>query len=319
MQDKKIARINLLADIAEAVLVEGLTQQQAAERFGLSRPSISRLLTEAREEGIVHIEIRRMHAENEEVARRLMQRFGPATVYVAGVTAQDGRQAQQSYFRYAAERVEALLEPGDLVGITLGTTLGGLVDRLAESGLHGISLVQLCGSIGAADDFLDSHALVARLSQALHASCLYLHAPYAVESREMRDMLNHNPSNALCIEQGRKVGVALVGLGMVGARQSSLHRGGHVSSQTIAAFGKAGAVGDVAGFYVDALGRPVDTGKAGFWRTGIGFEDFARIPRRVGFAFGASKAPIIAAALRGRLITHLVTDQELARQVLDMA
>ena len=45
----------LLYRIAQAYYVDGLTQKQIANRFGLSRPKVSRLLRKGRDNGIISI------------------------------------------------------------------------------------------------------------------------------------------------------------------------------------------------------------------------------------------------------------------------
>ena len=59
--DKKVARhySNLLADVAEMYYLEDKNQSEIAESVGVTRSMISRMLTEARENGIVEIRIQR--------------------------------------------------------------------------------------------------------------------------------------------------------------------------------------------------------------------------------------------------------------------
>ena len=47
-----------LVNVARLYYEQGLTQDQVAKRIGVSRPLLSKMLTRAREAGIVHIEIR---------------------------------------------------------------------------------------------------------------------------------------------------------------------------------------------------------------------------------------------------------------------
>lgn len=309
-------KLNFLADVAEAVLVEGLTQQEAAERFDLSRPSISRLLAEAREEGIVQIEILRRLSENSELANRIVQQFGIDKAHVANVGKIRNIGTNDQFVRFAADRIATLFAPGVLVGVTLGTTLGFIIHRLAKLQTQQITVVQLCGSIGAGNPLLDSHALVSHLAHSYGANCLHLHAPYAVESEQVRDSLNRNVSNKLCLDYARKVEIALVGMGTIALPQSSLQLGGHVDEMTVQAFQRNGAVGDVSGYYIDRNGDSVELENSHFWRTGLTSADFRKIPRRIGIATGVHKAGIIAASLAGGWITELATDQETAEQVL---
>ncbi|HEY0121327.1 MAG TPA: sugar-binding domain-containing protein [Rhizobium sp.] len=314
MDDDRIAKLNFLADVAEALLVEGLTQQEAATRFNLSRPSISRLLNEAREQGLVKVEIKRIASEYIDLASEISERYAIARVHVAGIANSD---ISDHFAHYSAERVAEYLKAGTVLGITLGTTLGKLIYQLARMDPKQISVVQLCGSVGTGSPMLDSHSLVAHLAQAYGANSLHLHAPYAVETAEMRDMLNDHPANRLCLELGRKADVALVGVGTITPRFSSLHLGGHQSTTVMQSFQDAGAVGDVAGFFFDHNGQPLRVDRSKFWKTGLDVDEFMGIPHRIGVAASPHKASAIIASLKGGWINEIITDRETAEAILN--
>ena len=61
-----------LAQIAEMYYISKLTQQQIAARTGYSRSMISRLLSEAEQEGVVEITINYPHQRNIELEHQLI-------------------------------------------------------------------------------------------------------------------------------------------------------------------------------------------------------------------------------------------------------
>ena len=308
-------KLSFLADVAEAVLVEGLTQQQAAERFDLSRPSISRLLSEARDAGLVIVEVRRVVQESDDLALRLTEKFEMRAVNVSSLSAR-AENGDRAFVTFASNKVLDRLKPDCMLGLTLGKTIGNVIHEMALSEPRQISVVQLCGSLGHGNALLDSHALTSALARSFGATCIHMHAPYAVETRKLRDALNENPANRLCLEQGRNCNVALVGIGELDDPSSSLVTGGHVSMEAAQYFKNAKAIGDVGGYYISADGSTVTAPESGFWRTGIDCKDFKKIETRIGVAIGSRKAVAIQAAMRGNWITHLVTDHETALALL---
>src|SRR5699024_2776830 len=62
--------------IAKLYYYGNLSQEQIAKLMGLSRPKVSRLLTEARELNIVQISVRDPNLSYEEQEEKLKQRFG---------------------------------------------------------------------------------------------------------------------------------------------------------------------------------------------------------------------------------------------------
>jgi DNA-binding transcriptional regulator LsrR (DeoR family) len=309
-------RIQFLADLAEAFYLDELTQMEVADRFQLARPTVSRLLAEARQKGVIEFKINRAFQRDTTIAQRIVEAFGVGRVDVVVLPERKTEKPYQAFGRFAAEVVHGLLAPQSVFGITLGRAVAATVDGLSLLSPLPIKVVQLCGSVGADDPTLDAHAIVRKLAQAYGCEGAHLFAPFIVETAEVRDSLRKNPTNRNCLDLARKADLALVGIGSVDTIHSALYRGGHVSEAEIRRLQQRGAIGDVGGFSIDAEGQVVDEGGA-FFISGIALADFLRIGRRVATATGAQKAAQIAAALRGRMVTHLITDQATARALLE--
>lgn len=312
----EIERLQYLADIAEAVYVEGLTQMEVADRFSLARPTVSRLIAEARQKGIVEFRIHRVFQTVADLENRIREVYGIGAADVVVLPERDRVLGDRAFGRFAAKSLHSLLGPDSVLGVTLGTTVSTTIDALCNLDPLSIKVVQLCGSVGADDPALDAHVIVEKLSRAFGCEGVYFHAPFLVESKEVRDSLRRNPTNRLCIELGRKATVALVGIGSMDTVHSSLYRGGHVPEDQIVRMQKRGAIGDVGGFNIDAEGRHVaDAGS--FWASGTDFGEFLGIPVRVAVASGVHKVRQIDAALRGGLINHLITDRATATALFE--
>ena len=68
-------RINKLADVAELYFIDGLTQAKIAQKVGVTRSMVSRMLTEARDEGIVSIKIERKFKYADDLQEKLTKAF----------------------------------------------------------------------------------------------------------------------------------------------------------------------------------------------------------------------------------------------------
>ena len=65
-----------LVEIARLYYEKDFTQAEIAKAVGVSRPVVSRLLSEARQRGIVRIEVRSPLDEDHELLGELMRTFG---------------------------------------------------------------------------------------------------------------------------------------------------------------------------------------------------------------------------------------------------
>ncbi len=307
-------RNNLLADIAEAFYLDGLTQKEIGEKFGFARPSISRMLAEARDSGVVSVEINRLFENDEKLAAHIAKKFDVKNIYVAVLPQQKWKDFENSFGFFAANILYDFLKPHSLLGITLGTTVASVIDGLCRLNPIPIKVVQLCGSISADSPKLDAHAIVENLSRTYGIDAIYFHAPYAVQSQEIRDYLLQNQSNQKSIEWARKTDIALVEAGILNMENSSLFHGHYITADNLNNLKNMGAIGDIGGFNINREGCFIEGGN--YWRTGIDFNDFIKIKHRVCVAIGEHKAAQIAAALKGKIITDLIIDQATAKKLL---
>ena len=125
-----------MAEVARLYYVRDLTQQQIAERLGVSRFKVLRLLEQARSEGVVRFEIDEPVPVLDDLSRALEERFGLATALVveSGVAAA------------AASLLPRLLRPRDVLGVSWGETLASLVKHLPPAEAR-VPVVQICGAI----------------------------------------------------------------------------------------------------------------------------------------------------------------------------
>jgi DNA-binding transcriptional regulator LsrR (DeoR family) len=79
-----------------------------------------------------------------------------------------------------------------------------------------------------------------------------------------------------------------------------------------------GAVGDIALHFFDGDGRAVEH-EINDRIIGLDLEQIKKIPRVIGVAGGAEKVAVIRAALRGKIIDVLVTDDQTADKLLEDA
>ena len=116
------ARRKLLYKIAMAYYEDDLTQEQIAQRFGLSRVKVSRLLRQARDEQIVRISIPPLDAKPD-LERQLEARYGLDEAVIVTPVAYDTGTLTRELGAAAAQYLLRCLQGAEIVGISWGTTL----------------------------------------------------------------------------------------------------------------------------------------------------------------------------------------------------
>ena len=308
------ARRETLVAVARMYYEHDLSQQQIAEKLDVSRSSVSNMLKLCRVLGIVEFRINDESSHAVRLARDLRIRYGLDDVVVVPGTTDPA--LDKAHVGLAAARVlRPLLRDRLRIGISWGTTLFELVRQVEPIALHGVEVLQLHGGLGSGDPAIDGFGLAQHLAEKLQGSYRIVQAPIIVRDVEVKKMFLQEPDVGRVIRDAAAVEVALFGIGSNIPEISSLVRAGYLSSEESKAALDGGAVATVCGLQIDSAGETVcsdfNDRLIGIDRTGL-----EQIPVRLGVVSGAEKEPAVRAALSGRFVTILVTDEAIARALL---
>lgn len=314
------SQAELMTKVARLSAEQGLRQAEIGRRLNLSQATVSRLLSRARDAGILRVQVVPPHGVHADVEDELQLRFGLDDVVVVD-TAPPGVDAASDLGARAAEYLQATLGgEGDIGVSSWSTTLLAAAAAMGPpypaKAQRSRAVVQLVGGHGDPQVQAQAVRLLILLAQATRGEPMSLPAPGVLGSAPARDALMADPALESIVNSWARVTVALVGIGSVDPSplvRDSGNAWGPADRQELAS---AGAVGDICFRFFDASGNPVSSA-LDERVVGISLDDFRLIPRRVGVAGGLHKVPAIRGALSGGLLTTLVTDTDTARAVLD--
>jgi deoxyribonucleoside regulator len=308
-------RTLLMARVASLYHEEGLTQEEISQRVRVSRSTVSRLLSDARELGIVEIRIRHPLARSPVLEKALKERF---SLKATRVLAEEGLEYHEMVHRLGALAAEYLhdeLYAEALLGLTWGRAVSEVVHAMRRPGNFAVHVVQLAGSVGRMGPERDGLELARRLAGVLGGRCLYMRAPIIVKTAELCQALMDDPELRETLNAGKKADFVIAGIGSVATEHSTVVEAGYLSGEELSQLADAGAVGDIASRHFDAQGKEcrVDLNDRVI---GLSLEQLRAIPRVVGVAGGAWKTQAILGALNGGLVDVLVTDRATAELAL---
>jgi DNA-binding transcriptional regulator LsrR (DeoR family) len=297
---------------ARLYFVDERPQAEIAQRLGLSQPTVSRLLRQAREEGIVHIEIRPV-AWDPALADRLQAALGVRRAVVA--PSGPAADPRATLVGPALDELAALeLGRGDVLALGWGRTVSEIVEARLPS-LAGVSIVPTVGGLDEQDRSFHANEIVRRAADRSGAIAHLLYAP-AVPSAALRRSLAGDRTIAHVLGLWDRLDAALVGIGApIAAAQG--HGPAHVRTPEAHA-ALASAAGDVSSRYVDVQGRPIPYPNEARVLA-VTREQLRRAGTVIGVAGGESKAGAIVGVARSGLIDVLVTDASAAAAALAIA
>jgi len=306
-----------LAEVAWLYYGQERTQEQIALETGLSRPTISRMLRDARDRGIVEIRVHYPFQEASALEETLRSRLDLRDCRILAATNGDGpddRDVPSRVGALAARFVQREMTDASIIGLGWGS----MVDHVVRSGYltnhRGSTVVQIQGSIGGATRDIDGAGLAGALGKELGARVHSLSAPMVVADVSVRAGLLRDQHIRHTLELGKRADVILVGIGAV-SPQSGLYRAGYLNDADLEYIRAQHAVGDVCGNYFARNGDicPLEINER---MITLNAEAIRRAPLRVGVSSGMAKALPNIGAARSGLINVLIADEDAAKAMI---
>ena len=308
----------LILQAARLYYEQNHTQDEVAHVLKTSRPMVSRLLQEARTEGIVQIKIVDPSARHSSLEKQLLAKFHLMDAIVVTAEGDSDDLARRRIGQTAAHYLERVLQNGDAVGLGWGRSLYEVVNALEPHRKARITAVPLIGGLGQIAPVFQVHELTRLVAEAFGGTWQNFYVPALVESDEIAASLLRSADGRQVTALWQGLSVALVGIGNVdlGAEMQMLFVN-YLDARAQERLRDANAVGDICVRFFDIKGKLCPDAMRGI--VGISMEQLRRTRRVIGIAGGVSKAEAILGALRGRFVNILVTDESAARRVLELA
>jgi DNA-binding transcriptional regulator LsrR (DeoR family) len=306
-----------LARAARLYYIDGLSQKEVAQSMMTTRSNVSRMLTSAKQRGVVQIRIVDAAARDVALEAQLMSEFGLSEALVARF--EPGTRAAQQAGQIGATWLAERLRDNLTLSISWGSSLQYLVGEVSVGQSLDIEVVAMVGGLSNLPTSRSGHELVRELATRLGAKFRYLNAPVILGRPEGVDAMMGEPSIDEVLEAARHSDIALVGIGAAGLGSSrAMVEQMRLSAEEQRELDAADLAGDIAARFYDFNGQPF-LGAANDRILGLTLDQLRRIPTVFGIATGRDKAPGLLGALRGGLLDVLCCDVAAARGVLDLA
>jgi DNA-binding transcriptional regulator LsrR (DeoR family) len=301
----------LAATIARRYYFDGRSKSEIASELGLSRFKVARVLDQARESGLVRIEL---HYEGEidvDLSVRLASELGVRRCLVIDTPDEDETQLRNALGRVAAGLLAEMATPEDVLGMAWSRTLMAMSSAL--SGLAPCAVVQLSGALSRPDVDESSIELVRQIAQTAGGAAYCFYAPMIVPEAETARSLRAQPELARAMERFRDLTMAMVSIGAWIPGHSTVADA--VSEEEYTIDRDRGARAEVCGVQLDENGVAMHT-PLSRRLISIPPEQLRSVPEIIAVAYGAPKAGAVRAAVRGGFVTTLVTHASLAAELL---
>lgn len=304
----------ILVKVCKMYYYESWTQEKIAEKIGVSRPMISKMLHRAREEGIIEIVIHDDDHEISTLEKEIEQLFKLKQVLVVPTKDLNKEMLSSAVGKAAAQFVLKLIKNGDRIGVSWGNTLYHMVREFPLEKKENVKIIPLVGGTGNHRNEMHSNQIAYELSKKLGVTCDTLYAPAVVETEELKNQIIQLPNIAEVLKEGEQIDLALVGIGNPFS-MSTMERSGYLNEQVLAELKAMHIVADINSRFINQDGK-VNEHPINNKVIGLGLDQLKKTKTVVGMAFGLHKIDCILAALRGRFINMLITDEATAKIIV---
>lgn len=303
--------------VGELYYLRGMALKDVAAVIGQSTATVSRMLQQARERGIVRIEVVPADTDTAGLATSLSDTLGVECL-ILPAHGTDAVSASRSLGAEAAEIVAARLPQRGVVGLAAGNTLHALVGSLPRQDRHELQLVPALGGYNAVHPHLDTNALSREAAQRLNCTARSVLAPASVESPEAREVLLSDPvireATALWDEVDTAIHSTSVPAEVVQPGFSVMET---IRNRTREELIARGMVGDVFGHLFDITGE-FDNDHWSSTLISMSLEQVRRARQRIALIAGANKAKSALGMARTGVPTVMIMDASAAIGVRDL-
>ena len=306
---------NLLAYVAELYYERGLSQQEIGSIIGSSRPTVSRLIEEAKRQGIVRIIIETSVSKNNKLSNKLRRAFDLRDAIVVNASF-DFDKSIDICGKAAAALLSTYLQPGMTLGVTWGRSVNAVVDAIDDNVFYDINVAQMVGCISMGNPAIDGFSTAQRLARKMHGSYSSINTPLFVEGKEVYNYLINEPMIRDALSKANNVDVCVNGVGSFDDRKNSIHQSGYFESYNLDRYKEKGAVASFAGRFIDIQGRQVDVDN--IYTISAPLDVIRNASVSIVINATAEKAETTLAALNGGFADILVVDEPLAGKLLEL-
>ncbi|MFC1569260.1 sugar-binding transcriptional regulator [bacterium] len=306
---------SLIVEVARLYYDHQMSQQKIADKIGTSRPSISRLLQQARDEGIVRIEIIDPTQQGSHIEQALKEKFQLKKVIIVPSDKESNQETKKRLGQATARYLNELVFDNCILGVSWGTTIRQVVQHLIPKSVKNMKVIQVVGGITHAE--FDPHAseIAQKFGENYNARSNFLLLPAIVDSAEVKQAMMSDTRIREALDLMKQVDIVVCSVGTFKA-DSLLIRAEYFNTDEVAYLKKVSAVGDICSRMIGENGKPC-------WpeleaRTvAIEFNDLKKAPYAIAVAGGAEKREVVYAGLQGGYFTVLITDEQVAEYLLD--
>lgn len=297
---------------------QNLTTGAIAHEMAISRSTVSRLLSYARQNGLVSIEIAEPDEHPQQFEKKISDYFKIKRAHVVSVPESAGEtEWLDRVAQYAANYLNSIFDSNMIMGIAWGTTISEISKHLLPKSTHNSQIVQLNGAGNIQTMGIEyASEIIMRFAQNYQATAHLFPVPTYFDYAATKQALWKERSIKRLLDLQIKADIFFYSIGAVNAGiPSHVYSGSYLEKEDYAELEREHLVGDIATVFFRQDGSS-DHIALNNRASGPDLQLFQN-KRGICVVSGLAKVRGLSAALKGHLITELIIDEPTARNLVE--
>ncbi|WP_373462308.1 sugar-binding transcriptional regulator [Arthrobacter agilis] len=302
---------------AQMYYLQDLTMNAIARELRTSRSTVSRLLSMARETGLVQIQVNNPSERAPALEQHIRRRFGVEAHVVPVADSVSDSDVLDRVAIQAARTIGPLVDSNAIIGVAWGSTLSAVSHHLTRKQTHDSTIVQLNGAGNTQTTGITyASEILRRFGQAYGARVEQFPVPAFFDHAATKTAMWDERSVRRILDLQRRMTMAIFGVGSIGSGiPSHVYSGGYLDGEDLEALEGDAVVGDVATMFFRADGSHRDV-VLNQRSTGPDLDELRKVRRRICVVSGESKIHGLRGALAAGLATDLILDEGAAQRLV---
>lgn len=304
--------------VARMYYYQNMTSEAIALELNVSRSTVSRLLTYAREQGLVNIQIVDPNEHPQQLEKKIVEQFKIKRAHVVPVPGIAGESEWLvRVVQYAANYLNSLFDSNMVMGIAWGTTISAVASHLQPKATHDSQIIQLNGAGNTQSMGIEyASEIMVRFAQNYQATANLFPVPTFFDYAATKAALWKERSIRRLLDLQKQADLLLYSIGAINAGvPSHVYSAGYLEHSDFQELKRLRLAGDIATVFFREDGS-FDNIPINERTSGPGLELFQR-KHGLCVVSGFGKVKGLSAALKGGLISELIIDEPTARNLVE--
>ncbi len=311
-------KIESAANVARMYYYQNMKTDAIAKEMNVSRSTVSRLLTFAKNEGLISIKISTPDQKLFELEKIIFTSFKVKNVYVVPVPEIAGEAIWlDRVAQFTVNHLNTVFDSNMIIGIAWGTTMSAISRHLLKKSTHNSQIVQLNGAGNTQSMGIDyASEIIMRFAQNYQARAHLFPVPTFFDYVETKKYLWKERSIKRILDLQERADILLHSIGAVNAGiPSHVYSGGYLEEKDYKELKKERIAGDIATVFFREDGS-FDNIPINERACGPNLEMFQK-KHGICAVSGLAKVNGLFSALKGNLISELIVDEPTARELVN--